>query len=89
MDAYNKYGHFANNYAMNELASKHYIMGGKRTVKHYIQTLCTSCRNRNAAPLSQVTASLPLDRVEAQNFQYIATIIDYFRPILIRQVETN
>ena len=85
LETHRKCGHFANNYVANELMKTYHVMGGKRTVKHYIRSLCMTCRNRNANPAAQLMAPLPMARVEAGNRPYTNTAVDYFGPVLIKQ----
>ena len=85
LEAHRKCGHFSNNYVMNELTSRYYILGGKRIVRYCIRGWCMSCRNHNATPLTQVMAPLPLARVDSGKRPFTNTGTDYFGPFLIRQ----
>ena len=89
MDLHCKIGHFASGFVMNELTKNYFVLGGKRTVKHYIRLLCMNCRNRDAAPGAQLMAPLPLARIESRNRPFTNTAVDYFGPILVRQGRNN
>ena len=79
-----KSGHNAAAYVTNELRRRFYIVGQERTVKHLIKTYCMGCRNRRAAPSSQIMSPLPRARVEGGQRLFTVVGTDFMGPILTK-----
>ena len=79
-----KSGHNAAAYVINELRRRFYIVGQERTVKHLIKTYCMGCRNRRAAPSSQIMSPLPRARVEGGQRLFTVVGTDFMGPILTK-----
>ena len=77
-------GHNAAAYVTNELRRRFYIVGQERTVKHLIKTYCMGCRNRRAAPSSQIMSPLPRARVEGGQRLFTVVGTDFMGPILTK-----
>ena len=77
-----KSGHNAAAYVTNELRRRFYIVGQERTVKDLIKTYCMGCRNRRAAPSSQIMSPLPRARVEGGQRLFTVVGTDFMGPIL-------
>ena len=56
----------------------------ERTVKHLMKTYCMGCRNRRAAPSSQIMS--PLTRARLEGGQRLFTVVgaDFMSPILTK-----
>ena len=79
-----KSGHNAAAYVIYELRRRFYIVGQERTVKHLIKTYCMGCRNRRAAPSSQIMSPLPRARVEGGQRLFTVVGTDFMGPILTK-----
>ena len=79
-----KSGHNAAAYVTNELRRRFYIVGQERTVKHLLKTYCMGCRNRRAAPSSQIMSPLPRARVEGGQRLFTVVGTDFMGPILTK-----
>ena len=83
-DFHRRSGHFGAQYVGNLLRERFYVVGGGRTVKYYIRTLCMSCRNRRARPGQKQMAPLPLERVTPKHQVFHSVSVDFIGPILVR-----
>ena len=80
-----KCGHFATDYLLNELLLTYHIVGGKATVKHYLEKLFIACHNRNARLCVQQLAQLPTGRVTVRCFPFEPCGIDYMCGLKVKQ----
>ena len=83
-DAQRWTGHFGAQYAGNLLWERFHIEGHGRTIKHYITTMCMSCRNCKAAPRWQQMAPLSLERVTPRHQPFHSCGLDFMGPISVR-----
>ena len=59
-------------------------MGQEKTVKHLIKTYYMGCRNRRAAPSSQIMSPLPRARVEGGQRLFTVVGTDFMGPIFTK-----
>ena len=83
-DMHRKSGHNAAAYVINEPRRRFYIVSQERTVKHLIMTHCMSCRNRRAAPFSQIMSPLPPARTEGGQCLFTVVGANFMDPILTK-----
>ena len=77
-------GHEGVKHTLSMLREKYWIIGGASTVKHYLKE-CVVCRNRRAAPGTQIMAPLPRARVECGQRVFHSTGADLFGHFLVKR----
>ncbi|KAJ8034140.1 hypothetical protein HOLleu_20859 [Holothuria leucospilota] len=77
-------GHSGPSITWARLRQKFWVLKGSAAVRRVIGN-CLPCKRRNAKPMSQLMADLPLERVNPEKPAFSSVGVDYFGPMYVKQ----
>ena len=82
-DVHERNAHIGSNQVIATLHKKYHVVKAYSQVKSALND-CIECKKHHAKPAEQMMASLPRERVEADNPPFTYVGVDYFGPMLVK-----